>query len=70
MNIINVDVMRDLGATCIARRNDEGQLIAILSIDELPTIDIESLYMDHYRQGREDERLYQNGELMQSFDPD
>lgn len=70
MNIISEDDMRNLGATCIARRNDEGQLIAILSLDELPYIDIESLLQAHYSKGREDERLYQNGELMQSFNPD
>lgn len=26
--------------------------------------------MEHYRQGRADEKAYQNGELMQSFNPD
>lgn len=70
MNIISEDDMRNMGATCIARRNDEGQLIAICSIDELPFVKIESLFQAHYRQGREDERSYQNGELMQSFNPD
>lgn len=27
-------------------------------------------FMKHYRQGREDERAIQKGELMQSFNPD
>ena len=26
--------------------------------------------MEHYRQGRSDEKAYQNGEIMQSFNPD
>jgi hypothetical protein len=26
--------------------------------------------MEHYRQGRADEKAYQNGEIMQSFNPD
>lgn len=32
--------------------------------------DAEEEFMKHYRQGREDERAIQKGELMQSFDPD
>ena len=30
----------------------------------------EEEFMKHYRQGREDERAIQKGELMQSFNPD
>lgn len=46
---------------------------------EAPTQIIESIrhgkdpeeeFMKHYRQGREDERAIQKGELMQSFIPD
>ena len=32
--------------------------------------DIDEMCMKHYRQGREDERAFQNGELMQAFDPE
>ena len=32
--------------------------------------ELSEVVMEHYRQGREDERLFQKGELMQSFDPD
>ena len=32
--------------------------------------DAEEEFMKHYRQGREDERAIQKGELMQSFNPD
>lgn len=32
--------------------------------------ELSEVVMEHYRQGREDERLIQKGELMQSFDPD
>ena len=29
-----------LGATCLARRNENGQLEAIISLDNAPTVDI------------------------------
>lgn len=32
--------------------------------------ELSEVVMEHYRQGRKDERLIQKGELMQSFDPD
>lgn len=32
--------------------------------------DAEEEFMKHYRQGREDEKAIQKGELMQSFNPD
>lgn len=32
--------------------------------------ELSEVVMEHYRQGREDERRIQKGELMQSFDPD
>ena len=32
--------------------------------------ELSEVVMEHYRQGREDERLIQKGELLQSFDPD
>ena len=33
-------------------------------------IPLENVIMEHYRQGRADERAYQRGELMQTFNPD
>ena len=32
--------------------------------------ELSEVVSEHYRRGREDERLIQKGELMQSFDPD
>ena len=32
--------------------------------------ELSEVVMEHYRQDREDERLIQKGELIQSFDPD
>ena len=38
IDCISRKVMRDLGATCIAYRNDKQELIPIASIDELPSV--------------------------------
>lgn len=32
--------------------------------------ELSEVVMEHYRQGREDEKMIQKGELMQSFKPD
>ena len=51
-NYLGVDciprkVMCDLGATCIAYRNDKQELIPIISIDELPSVTPQEPTIDH-----------------------
>ena len=36
----------------------------------IPSADLQPLYMEHYRQGREDGRAEAEGRLMQAFNPD
>lgn len=36
-DLISRDFMKKLGATCIAERNEKGELVAISSIDNLPS---------------------------------
>ena len=36
-DLISRDFMKEMGATCIAKRSEAGELVAILSIDNLPS---------------------------------
>lgn len=39
-------------------------------VNGIPSADLQPLYMEHYRQGREDGRAEAEGGLMQAFSPD
>ena len=41
--LIDANALKEMGATCFARRNEKGKLEAIISIDNAPTIELESL---------------------------
>ena len=41
-DLISRDFMKEMGATCIAKRNETGELVAISSIDILPKYEAES----------------------------
>lgn len=55
-DLISRSEAKKLGATCLARRNENGQLEAIISLDEVPTVetDIEVVAKDAYKQGYTD----------------
>ena len=38
MRAIDADFCKELGATCIAARNKKGDLVAIVSLDSIPTM--------------------------------
>lgn len=38
-DLISLDFMKKLGATCIAKRSEAGELVAISSIDNLPSVE-------------------------------
>lgn len=42
---------KKLGATCLARRNENGQLEAIISLDYAPTVDIKDELAGAYNEG-------------------
>ena len=58
------------------QKDTKNRIVAILCSDEWLDSEYneqkeeEEKIMKHYRQGREDERAIQKGELMQSFNPD
>lgn len=39
-DLISRSEVEKLGATCLARRNENGQLEAVISLDNAPTIDV------------------------------
>ena len=39
------------------------------AIEDAETVDISRICMEHYKQGRKDEKAEANGELLQSFSP-
>ena len=58
---------KKLGATCLARRNENGQLEAIISLDNAPTVDIKDEIAGAYNEGymcgsREAEKARPQGE--------
>ena len=38
-DLISISEAKKLGATCLARRNENGQLEAVISLDEAPTVE-------------------------------
>ena len=38
-DLISISEAKKLGATCLARRNENGQLEAIISLDNAPTVE-------------------------------
>ena len=58
------------------QKDTKNRTVAILCADEWLDAEYneqkeeEEQIMKHYRQGREDERAIQKGEIMQSFNPD
>ena len=38
MRLIDADKLKEMGATCFARRNENGKLEAIISLDNAPTV--------------------------------
>ena len=65
-----VDEIRHVqgGQDMIIIQNNGGYFQTVKS--EIYCGDIDGMCRKHYRQGREDERAFQNGELMQIFDPE
>ncbi len=41
MRLIDADTLIEMGATCFARRNENGQLEAIMAIDFIPTVELQ-----------------------------
>lgn len=50
VRMIDANALKEMGATCFARRNENGKLEAIISIDNAPTIELTDL-QDAYEQG-------------------
>ena len=44
-DLISRSEAEKLGATCLARRNENGQLEAIISLDNVPTVEIDKLIL-------------------------
>lgn len=51
----------------VEQENERARLIDL--IDNAPPVDITRICMEHYKQGRKDEKAEANGELIQSFSP-
>lgn len=51
MRLIDADEVKEMGATCFARRNENGELEAIISIDNAPTVDTDEIYKKGYHNG-------------------
>lgn len=37
-DLISISEVKSMGATCLARRNENGQLEAVISLDNAPTV--------------------------------
>lgn len=52
-DLISRSEAEKLGATCLARRNENGQLEAIISLDNAPTVEY-PFYQEAYQSGYEE----------------
>lgn len=56
-DLISRSEVKKLGATCLARRNENGQLEAIISLDNAPTVEYpfyQEAYQTGYEEGKND----------------
>ncbi len=50
-DLISRSEAEKLGATCLARRNENGQLEAIISLDYAPTVSLQDIYQEGHFDG-------------------